>query len=734
MILPKLPLLPHGYHPPETELPAPPPSAEEQHRLLLEEVGLPGVLIDEQYRVLHFSETAWRYLAHPAGPPTENLVRLARPELQSELRLALHRAFGGRLNAQTPPVPVQFNGERHPVIVFVRPGPRYGRALVLFWENSSAAEAGQTGETGGTGGTEQPGGAPMGRTARADAFEAQLLQSEQQLQSTREEYESSVEELRAANEELQSTNEEYRSTLEELETSKEELQSINEELQSVNQELKVRVEEIATANSDLQNLFAATEIATLFLDRELCVKRYTPRAAELFNLMPSDQGRPIWHLRSKLDYPTLEADIRRVLAHLIPIEQQAQAEDGRWFLVSVRPYRTLEDKIDGVVITCVDISSNKAGEEALRAANQQLHRSQERLRLTVASLTDYAFITLDEAGQIVDWQAGAEQMFGYTRAEVLGQPGALIFTPEDRAAGVPAAEMEEARTNGRAADERWHLRKDGTRFFMSGVMVPLRDGELLGYVKVARDLTESRQAAEALEREVQTRTAQVRALVTQLTISEQEERRRISAILHDDLQQRLFGVNVQLATLRQLLDEQGLDAQVLDDVRRMLDDMSAALREAVQVMRSLSVSLSPPILHDEGLYEALRWLASLMQQQHGLAVAVTAAGPLPQLDEDLRVLLFQTVRELLFNVAKHAGVAEAAVALAVVEGQLRVEVSDAGTGFDPAAEAAAAAGGSTSQGLVWAQRRLQLLGGGVEVQSQPGEGTRVTIVIPLAAA
>ena len=128
---------------------------------------------------------------------------------------------------------------------------------------------------------------------------------------------------------------------------------------------------------------------------------------------------------------------------------------------------------------------------------------------------------------------------------------AIIFTPEDRAAGVPAVEMEQARTNGRAADERWHLRKDGTRFFMSGVMVPLRDGEIIGYVKVARDLTESRQAEEALEREVQTRTAQVRALVTQLTISEQEERRRISAILHDDLQQRLFSVNVQLATLRQ---------------------------------------------------------------------------------------------------------------------------------------------------------------------------------------
>ncbi len=374
-----------------------------------------------------------------------------------------------------------------------------------------------------------------------------------------------------------------------------------------------------------------------------------------------------------------------------------------------------QDGVAAAISAFVDITELKQMQETLR-------RSEERLRLTLASVTDYAFITLDLAGRIVDWQAGAEQILGYTRAEVLGQPVAIFFTPEDRAAGAPAREMDQARRNGRAADERWHLRKDGARFFMSGVMVPLRDGEeVIGYVKVARDLTESRQAEEALEREVQTRTAQVRALVTQLTISEQEERRRISAILHDDLQQRLFSVNVQLTMLRGILEENGLD-----DAGRMIDEMGAALRDTVQVMRSLSVSLSPPVLHDEGLYEAVRWLASLLQQQHGLNVAVEAEQPLPPLDEDLRVLLFQTIRELLFNVAKHADVAEAAVTLGLADGQLRIEVSDAGRGFDPNAQTAEA----SSQGLLRAERRLQLLGGRVQVQAQPGEGTRVTILIP----
>ncbi len=152
LILPALPIVPHGPRLPQAEKGLLQQGAEEQHRFLLEEVGLPGLLVDEQHRVLHFSETAWRYLAHPAGPPTEDLLQLVRPELQSELHLALHRAFSGHHNAQTPPVPVQFNGERHPVTVFVRPSPRHGRALVLFWENSIPAD-----ETAETDASPQPG-------------------------------------------------------------------------------------------------------------------------------------------------------------------------------------------------------------------------------------------------------------------------------------------------------------------------------------------------------------------------------------------------------------------------------------------------------------------------------------------------------------------------------------------------------------------------------------------------
>jgi two-component system CheB/CheR fusion protein len=162
--------------------------------------------------------------------------------------------------------------------------------------------------------------------------------------------------MRAANEELLSMNEELRSTAEELETSKEELQSINEELLTVNQENKSKIDELSQLTSDLQNLLAATDIATLLLDRELNIRRYTPRICEVFNVLPGDRGRPLAHITHKLQYTTLLEDATAVLQSLIPFEQEVSSEDNRWYVIRVLPYRTADDHISGVLITLVDIT------------------------------------------------------------------------------------------------------------------------------------------------------------------------------------------------------------------------------------------------------------------------------------------------------------------------------------------------------------------------------------------
>ena len=185
---------------------------------------------------------------------------------------------------------------------------------------------------------------------------------------------TSQEELKSTNEELQSTNEELQSTNEELTTSKEEMQSMNEELQTVNHELQVKVDDLSRTNNDMKNLLDSTDIATLFLDNALCVRRFTSQTTKITQLIASDVGRPITDIASDLFYPELAEDVRQVLRTLVSAEKQVAARDGRWFAVRILPYRTLENMIDGVVITFVDITVSKTLEAELRQTQADLEK------------------------------------------------------------------------------------------------------------------------------------------------------------------------------------------------------------------------------------------------------------------------------------------------------------------------------------------------------------------------
>jgi two-component system CheB/CheR fusion protein len=203
--------------------------------------------------------------------------------------------------------------------------------------------------------------------ARVHELEQSLQQATEEIRSIREEMQSSHEELKSANEELQSTNEELQSTNEELTTSKEEMQSLNEELQTVNVELQSKVDELSGTNNDMKNLLNSTDIATIFLDNRLRVRRFTSQATQIFKLIGSDIGRPLTDIVNELDYPALHNDAQEVLRTLVFSEKQITGRDNRWFIVKVLPYRTLENVIDGVVITFIDISEAKHLEAELRA-------------------------------------------------------------------------------------------------------------------------------------------------------------------------------------------------------------------------------------------------------------------------------------------------------------------------------------------------------------------------------
>jgi len=362
------------------------PSEVALHRRLLESYAPPSAVVNESHTFLHLSQTAGRYLHHPEGTPNANIVDAVRPELRVKLRTALREVFENGTTVHTRPVPVQFEGETGPVRLIVQPAEAMpgadGLALVLFVELDEEAAP-----------DDEDLDLEVEQSGRVEGLEAELDQTKKELQSTVEEYETSKQKMRAANEELRSMNEEYKSMTEELETSKEELQSVSEELKTVNRELEEEVDALQKANSDLKNLMSSTNIGTLFLDRELCIRRYTPRIEELFSVRTSDLGRPVGELTHQLGYDELEADAQEVLESHTSVEREVRSAEGEWFLVRHRPYRPVENHgktdgtIEGVVIAFVDITRRVEAEQELRASNEDLQERTEQVQALSKALT-----------------------------------------------------------------------------------------------------------------------------------------------------------------------------------------------------------------------------------------------------------------------------------------------------------------------------------------------------------
>jgi two-component system CheB/CheR fusion protein len=394
------------------------------HRRVLENVAPPSILVDDMHRVVHLSENAGRYLQPSGGALSGDVVDLARPELRFELRSALHRFFEQRQPTLSLPIMVRFNGAPRRVHLQVKgviEPTEAPQALVIFIEGEAVDERFI---------------ASASEHANAEIvrrLQQELELTQSRLRTMREESDAANEELRAANEELQSINEEYRSTSEELETSKEELQSINEELQTVNTELKLKLEAISRAHSDLQNLLAATDFGTLFLDSNLRIKRFTERATDLFSITPSDEGRPISDFSHQLEYDELIQDTRKVLSDLVPIRREIRSRGNLWYDMRMRPYRTVDNKIDGVVITFVDITERRHMEETLRDSERQLLQLKRLVELARAPIFVWEF-----DGGIVEWNRGCEELYGYTREEAIGKRKAELFRTE-----VPDSSFEE---------------------------------------------------------------------------------------------------------------------------------------------------------------------------------------------------------------------------------------------------------------------------------------------------
>jgi two-component system CheB/CheR fusion protein len=316
--------------------------------------------VNDQGDILYVSARTGKYLEPAVGKANLNIFAMAREGLLPELSAAFRQALAQPGVVQIHNVKVGTNGGTQGVDLTIQPlsKPEALRGMVLVVFSDVAPTTAPT----------RPGPArsSQARDHSVVELESDVQRLKGELGSAREWMQSSQEELKSANEELQSSNEELQSTNEELTTSKEELQSMNEELQTLNAELQSKLEELSRANNDMINLLNSTEIATVFLDRDLKVRRFTDKATRVVKLIPGDVGRPLSDLVTDLDYPELSADACEVMRTLTFSQKEIATRDERWFLVRIMPYRTMENVIDGLVLTFIDISVAKKLEAELR--------------------------------------------------------------------------------------------------------------------------------------------------------------------------------------------------------------------------------------------------------------------------------------------------------------------------------------------------------------------------------
>jgi len=405
--------------PGKTAFPAKRSLRELAEQTLLQQVVPCGALVNGHGDIFYLHGRTGMYLElAPGEAGINNILKTAREGLRHELTIALRKAVVTKEVVLCPNLRVKTNGHHTLVnltICLVAAGSAKAKEEPLCMVILEQAPAP---------GKEQPLAAPtdssepeaqeIDAVRLVEELKQELRAKEEYLQSTIEELETSCEELKSSNEEMQSLNEEAQSTNEELETSKEELQSVNEELATVNAELQTKVADLSQANNDMSNLLAGTGIATVFVDHRLHILRFTPFATKIINLIPSDVGRPVAHTVSNLmGYDHMVADVQAVLDTLIPKDLEVQTTDGNWYSMRIRPYRTLENVIEGAVLTFFDITEMTKTREALRKANEL-----QRLAVVVRDAED-AITVQDLEGRIIAWNPGAVRMYGWTEAEAL---------------------------------------------------------------------------------------------------------------------------------------------------------------------------------------------------------------------------------------------------------------------------------------------------------------------------
>jgi two-component system, chemotaxis family, CheB/CheR fusion protein len=958
---------------------------KEADRVLLSKYAPAAVLVDEAMQILQFRGKTGPFLEPAPGKPGYNLLKMAREGLVMPLRKALQEAREKNETVRTGEITFRYAEQSRKVHLEIVPlkSLQAGSYLVIF--DPGSGRAGSRKQVAPE--LPQPLPSDLKEVVRENSrLRDEISGLKDYLQSVTEQYEAVNEELQSANEEGQSTNEELQSINEELETTKEELQSTNEELITVNDEMNHRNLELHHINNDLHNVLAGVQMCIVVLGSDLCIRRFTPLAEKILNLVSTDVGRPITNINPNFEFPDLKNAILEVINHVRPKEEEVQDKEGRWYSLRLLPYKTSEKKIEGAVLVLVDVDELKRSEqrtkeardyaeaivEAVRepliildqqlqveSANRSFYKifqtspeetggrfifeiqggqwnlpdlrtalhevllknspfdnfevmrefqhlgsrtmllnarpmrsivdhqsnrillaiedvterkqlevireseyrfrtlaealpqlvwtcfpdgqcdyfntqwtdytgrspdellglewrealhpddrnftydqwidalhgkvpydleyrirrvdgqyhwfkvratplrdsagkilkwfgtstdiedqkrahlllqeSENWLRLIMESVRDFAIFTIDAEGRVVDWNSGAEGVFGFSEEEILGRHADLIFSPEDRANGVPAREIATAAASGCALDERWHMRKDGSPLFVSGALRAIRDehGTLRGFTKVARDITERKQheeelkkARDELEKKVAERTLQLRETVQELEA--------FSYSVSHDLRSPLRAM-LGFAHLALMEGGEQIPPSSKDFLERIINAANRLDRLIQDILAYSRMSATEMRLEPLDLEKLTREVIDQYPGLQPVNVEIQIVSPLlPVMGHEAS--LTQCIANLLSNAIKFVrpGVPpRITVSTEAVDGMVKFWVADNGIGIDPANLTrifsmfervhAAQEYEGTGIGLSILRKAAERMGGSVGVESELGKGSRFWI-------
>jgi two-component system CheB/CheR fusion protein len=740
------PSLAAGTDPVAAKAPSEPTAASLADQQLLAHFSPAAVVVRRTGEIVRFYGAMDRYIRHPGGEATLDVLALARDALKPTLRAALHDAVRHNRQRVHEALDIKRDRGRATLRITVRPvrGSRTTENLwLMIFEELPAPPTAATRPVSGK--------AP----SLVRRLEAELRATKREQQHLIEQLESGNEELKAANEEILSMNEELQSTNEELTTSKEELQSMNEELTTLNAQLQDKVHELTAVNDDLANLLVSTDIATVFVDTDFRVKRFTTAATHLLNLLPSDVGRPISHLATNLVDVDLSRDARTVLTTLVPIEKEVvTAQNDRQYLVRVTPYRTEDQKVQGVVLTLVDVTALKSVERELLAARNDLEQR-------VADRTKWLTLMHEVTRAINDapsWDEGLHQVLrrlcqtehwhlGYVYMPDKEDPDVIVPViscfAEERFRPFHAASEHRRYTRGQNLPARVYadgiplwvngsedlaavlpFRRDAARQagLQAAVALPVRFGrDVIAVLELFSD--QPHPPNEELQILMDDVSAQIATLLERERSAAQtadliwREQQGLLHTLHDSLGQTLTGLGLLASGLSESLKT--TDAATVGSARQIAQQAQLALEQ----VRQMTKNLFPREIEARNLMDALQQLASTVEQVHQIPVRVEGHVPAVISDGAVATQLYRIVQEALTNVIKHAQARNVTVRIGEQSGLTTVRIMDDGVGIQNTMHK------NDGVGLGIMKYRAKSIGGVLVVEPGVDGGTVVTCTI-----